>query len=68
MSYRVSIRKQALKELAEIPKNESSKIVSAIDGLREEPRPSGCKKLKGEHEYFWRIRVGKIGHLKDVYE
>ena len=66
MSYRVSIRKQALKELAEIPKNESSKIVSAIDGLREEPRPSGCKKLKGEHEYFWRIRVGKYRVLYKI--
>lgn len=66
MSYRVSIRKQALKELAEIPKNESSKIITAIDGLREEPRPAGCKKLKGEHEYFWRIRVGNYRVLYKI--
>lgn len=58
MSYRISIRKQALKELEDLPSKESRKVSAAIDGLAENPRPAGCKKLKGEHEYIWRIRVG----------
>ena len=31
----------------------------AIDSLADDPRPHGCKKLKGEKEYLWRIRVGE---------
>ncbi len=58
MSYKVSIRKQALKELENLPLKETRKISAAIDNLAEDPRPSGCKKLKGEEEYIWRIRVG----------
>jgi mRNA interferase RelE/StbE len=58
MSYRISIRKQALKELEDLPTKKSRKVSTAIDGLAEDPRPSGCKKLKGEQEYIWRIRVG----------
>ncbi len=34
------------------------KISAAIDGLSEIPRPVGGKKLRGEMEYLWRIRVG----------
>ena len=30
----------------------------AIDNLSIEPRPSGCKKLKGSLERLWRIRIG----------
>ena len=58
MSYKVSIRKQALKELENLPLKETRKISASIDNLAEDPRPSGCKKLKGEEEYIWRIRVG----------
>jgi mRNA interferase RelE/StbE len=58
MSYRISIRKQALKELENLPLKESRKVAAAIDELSQNPRPDGCKKLKGEHEFIWRIRVG----------
>lgn len=58
MRYSVSIRKQALKELEDLPLKQTRKISAAIDSLAEDPRPAGCKKLKGEQEYIWRIRVG----------
>lgn len=32
-------------------------LVSRIDGLAVNPRPSGCKKLRG-YKNLWRIRVG----------
>ena len=56
--YKISITRQALKELEHLPKKETQQISKAIDGLSINPRPSGCKKLKGESEYMWRIRVG----------
>ena len=66
MSYNIKIHKQALKELEEIPKKGCSKIITAIDSLADEPRPIGCKKLKGEHDYIWRIRVGNFRVLYKI--
>jgi mRNA interferase RelE/StbE len=71
MSYRLSIRKQALKELEEVPVKIRKSIAAAIDTLADNPRPSGCKKLKGETEYLWRIRIGDyrmIYHIDDKQE
>lgn len=34
------------------------KIKEAIDGLAENPRPSGVKKLKGNSEDLYRVRSG----------
>lgn len=56
--YQLVIGKQALKELSKLPAKFSKKIVLAIDHLTQEPTPHGSKKLKGEKEYLWRIRVG----------
>ncbi|MGZ3777536.1 MAG: type II toxin-antitoxin system RelE family toxin [Mucilaginibacter sp.] len=58
MSYKVAIAKKAFKELAALPVKVNAQIVEAIDDLKENPRPTGCKKLKGESEDIWRIRVG----------
>jgi mRNA interferase RelE/StbE len=64
-------------------KKDRQRIVAAILGLSEEPRPSGCRKLSGKDKY--RIRSGdsrvvyavqdvvlvvtivKVGHRRDVY-
>jgi mRNA interferase RelE/StbE len=58
MSYKIAIAKKAFKELAALPAKINVQIVKAVDDLKEEPRPPGCKKLKGESENIWRIRVG----------
>ncbi len=58
MSYQIKIRRQALKELGRLSAQVNTKISHAIDLLANDPRPEGCKKLKGEKEYLWRIRVG----------
>ena len=57
MSYQLILSKPALRALRELPASANARIVAAIEGLKEEPRPSGCKKLKGV-EGIWRIRVG----------
>ena len=58
MIYKITIKKSALKEIQELPKPYVQKITSAIDALSQNPRPVSSKKLKGEEEYIWRIRVG----------
>ncbi len=58
MSYSVSLRRSALKELQSLPKTAVQKVSGAIDKLAENPRPDGVKKLKGSEEDLYRIRVG----------
>jgi mRNA interferase RelE/StbE len=47
-----------LKDLETLPAKSCKQVIKAIDQLAKDPRPQGCKKLKGEDEYMWRIRVG----------
>ena len=83
MTYTVFILRRAQKELAALGGEHYEQVKSAISGLAENPRPSGCKKLTGREG--WRLRVGNyrviyeidddhhlvtilhIGHRKDVY-
>lgn len=63
MSYSLSILRRAQKELAEVPAGEQDRIVAAIRGLGENPRPPGCRKLAAREG--WRIR---IGNFRVIYE
>ena len=83
-SYKIEIKKSAVKELSKLPKKELTKIVDKIQSLSDEPRPDGCKKLSGDEKY--RIRIGsyrvlysieddvlivyvvKVGHRKEIYK
>ena len=83
MTYKISIRRKAQKQLAKIPANDYKKIKQAILDLAQDPRPAGSKKLKGRQG--WRIRQGDyrviyeiqddlliiivldVGNRKDVY-
>ena len=64
--YHIIIGKQAFKELETLPKKTNQQISKSIDKLAGEPRPHGCKKLKGEHQYIWRIRVGNYRVLYSI--
>jgi mRNA interferase RelE/StbE len=81
--YRVVFRKSVARDLRSIPCRDLRKMLTAIETLSEEPRPSGAEKLSGQDRY--RIRQGiyriiyeindkevvvvvvKVGHRKDVY-
>ena len=82
--YKVRIKKSAAKELEAIPrKSDRRRIVTRIENLADNPRPTGCKRLSGSERY--RIRQGpyrivyaiedehlvvyvvKIGDRKNVY-
>ena len=81
--YHVLLSKKAVKELDKLSDHTAEPILEAIGNLANEPRPSGCKKLKGRDGY--RIRVGNyrviyeivdkelivdviaVGHRKDIY-
>ncbi len=84
MNYSVNILRRSQKELADISREVYPRICEALQSLADNPRPSGCLKLKDREG--WRIRVGNyrilykiddqqkivtivhIRHRRDVYD
>ena len=56
--YRILISKSAEKDLRRLSIGVFKRIAPKIDQLAENPKPSGCKKLKGSDQNLWRIRIG----------
>jgi mRNA interferase RelE/StbE len=56
-SYVVGVKPSARKELEALPNSMLARVVRKMESLGENPRPAGCKKLKGCRD-LWRIRVG----------
>ena len=63
--YSVAFKKSALKELENLPRQVVGRIAAAIEKLGDDPRPTGCKKLKG-YENLWRIRIGDYRVLYSI--
>ncbi|HPD58336.1 MAG TPA: type II toxin-antitoxin system RelE/ParE family toxin [Smithellaceae bacterium] len=81
--YKIYFKESVEKDFRAIPKKDLKKILSHIEALAKDPRPSGHEKLIGQEKY--RIRQGtyriiysiqdkeltiwvvKVGHRKDVY-
>ena len=81
--YELVVRARVRKSLVRLPKNVYRRVSNTIEGLREEPRPPGCRKLSDREG--WRLRVGdyriiyeiddeervvtilQVGHRRDVY-
>ena len=81
--YELRIKKSVAKDLDPLPKKDVRRIVDAINGLADNPRPPQSLKLSGAEKY--RLRCGvyrvlyeiqdevlivcvvKVGHRKDVY-
>lgn len=55
--YTVVLTKTAEKNLARLPSKVLSAIIILLQSLEEQPRPTGCKKLKG-YKNLWRVRSG----------
>jgi mRNA interferase RelE/StbE len=54
--YRITFARSARKELEELDAKIIVRVLQHIDGLATNPRPGGCRKLRGEKP-LWRIRV-----------
>ena len=55
--HEVRIGRSAAKELESLPDQVIDRVAAKIDSLSTQPRPSGCKKLRGGDD-LWRVRVG----------
>ena len=66
MSYEVILPKSAQKELDRLPDEIAKRILEALAVLKAQPRPPGCKKLRGENA--WRIRVGNYRVIYEIHD
>lgn len=81
--FRIELTRAARRALSGLPKKDLRAVDAAILALAEDPRPSGCRKLRGGEELL-RTRVGsyriyriedealvvlvvRIGHRKEAY-
>ena len=82
--YTIVLTRTVQKQLDKLPDTVISTLLNAIDELASNPRPDGCKKLKGRTGY--RIRKGDyriiysiedkhliveiiaLGHRRNIYE
>lgn len=55
--YSVELKPSARRELERLTPKLIERIFPKLEALAGEPRPNGCKKLKGGQQE-WRIRVG----------
>ncbi len=70
-SYRVTLEPQTKKVLAQLRRRNNVLyrwITQAIDSLSNNPRPRGCKKLKGVSPPVYRIRVGSYRIVYEIRE
>ena len=65
MPYAVTLSPHAQRQLHTFDKQLPDRLLLRIGKLKDEPRPSGTKKLTGE-EKAYRIRVGDYRILYDV--
>jgi mRNA interferase RelE/StbE len=81
--YAVRIKRSAEKEMDRLSARVFERVSRALLSLEQEPRPRGCRKLRGSEQY--RLRVGvyrvlytiadaqrvvevvAVGHRRDVY-
>jgi mRNA interferase RelE/StbE len=56
--YSISFARSARKELESLNASLIRRIFPKIEILAKEPRPKGCRKLRGELN-LWRIRIGE---------
>jgi mRNA interferase RelE/StbE len=63
--YKVVLSKTAEKDLSKLPVGVIAKIVPVLKSLEQNPRPIGCKKLKG-FSNLWRIRIGNYRAIYSI--
>src|SRR3970040_2214309 len=81
--YAVELAESARRDLKKVSPQVKEEILAAIEELADEPRPVGCRKVRGADAY--RIRVGayrviyqvfdvrlvvmvvRVGHRREVY-
>ena len=65
--YTITFARSARKELESFDAHIVNRILPKIESLAQEPRPTGCRKLKGEKR-LWRVRIGDWRVVYAIYD
>jgi mRNA interferase RelE/StbE len=65
--YTLQFTRPARKELESLPARLQVRILRAAEALVDDPRPRGCKKLKGSEDAY-RIRVGDYRVVYEIHD
>lgn len=81
--YRLVFKRSVSKDFRSIPESDVVRILQRLEGLQDDPRPSGSEKLTGQQRYRLRqgvyriiyqiadeeliVTVVKIGHRRHIY-
>ena len=65
--YTITFARSARKELESFDAHIVNRILPKIESLAQEPRPGGCRKLKGEKN-LWRVHIGDWRVVYAIYD
>ncbi|MFB3132521.1 MAG: type II toxin-antitoxin system RelE/ParE family toxin, partial [Rhodothermales bacterium] len=63
--YILTFARSARRELERLDTTVIARVLPRIEALVDEPRPSGCRKLRGSKN-LWRIRIGDYRVIYEV--
>jgi len=82
-SYRLVMRRSVARDLRPLPNKDVERVLRRIEGLIDNPRPTGCEKLSAQERYRVRqgayriiyevedneliVTVVRVGHRRHVY-
>ena len=59
IEYQVQITSTAERQLKRLSKTDQRRVVNVVCSLTDDPRPKGCRKLRG-YDDVYRVRVGVL--------
>lgn len=63
--YRIEVSATAERQIRRLDRDDQLRVLRAVRDLAAEPRPRGCRKLRGYEDVF-RIRVGLFRVLYSI--
>jgi mRNA interferase RelE/StbE len=65
--YKIEFTPAAVRQLRSLPVKVQLRIRTLVEELGSEPRPAGCRKLRGVEDVY-RVRVGNYRILYQVHD
>ena len=65
--YSIEVSQTAERQLRKLPAQDCSRLLTSIAGLSIDPKPRGCRKLRGYDDVF-RIMVGTFRVIYSIKE
>jgi mRNA interferase RelE/StbE len=66
VAYTIQFKPLALRQLEKLPREAQKRLAAKIETLRDDPFPSGCRKMEGVAD-AWRVRVGDYRVVYQVH-